>query len=254
MTVQRVTMSTDADGNEVAEVTNMISAGTFVSSADHVGPGITVKDGIGTKTVTAADQLAGHEIITVQGMEIKVSQARELGLLDQVFDPSKAHAHQQEQDGLHPQAQQDAPKQPQTEYQSAEAAVEQMVAAASMTAREAQSATTAIAQIEMAGMEIGDFYQIAQGVESGEASSLDIGDNLHDTISGIIENTKAAATASAMAELGPESFAKLQEIAKLSPEVSEAVKGYAMRRMTGQADNLTWTDLFNEAGSFMRGQ
>ena len=80
--VERVTL-----GGGDATAQSMPSSKSYASSADYVSGGVTVRDTKNTqRDVHSQGDLRDTDVINVQGMSMKVAQAKELGLLNTVFD------------------------------------------------------------------------------------------------------------------------------------------------------------------------
>jgi hypothetical protein len=197
--------------------------------------GYRVKAGIGSRIVSDTSELSNDDVITIDGMSLKVQQARELGLIGRVSD-----------EGLSTGAIANAA----TAY--AEQTTEATEQPSDMTALEANINETALGELELAGLNPEEGIALIEQLANGDG--LDDITSDHRVVAQAVETKVTAAAENAAAtELGPEAFTYLQNAAAASPEVSEAIRGYAIQRATGQAQGATWSDLYSDILHHMNG-
>jgi hypothetical protein len=66
-------------------------------------------------------------------------------------------------------------------------------------------------------------------------------------------NMQAAMEQSAQSELGPDGYAKLQEMAKAAPAVNAALISCSIMRATGKADGVSWAQFMADVAGHMNG-
>ncbi|MCA1807341.1 MAG: hypothetical protein LC687_05780, partial [Actinobacteria bacterium] len=170
--VERVTVQHGGD----MESQNMPSSKKHSSSDDYADTGVQVRSGIFNKTISSADQAGDEDLIAIGGMEIKVKQAREMGLLNRQFPEdgglSAGNAAQAAHQRVDQQAEQPEQEQPQgtgnLDYDTAMAGLNEMLEAGSMAYDEAQTYDTSVAQIAMSGLSVEHAIETVQGIASGE--------------------------------------------------------------------------------------
>jgi len=233
------------------------------SSDDYQSKGVEVQRGFFKSTAHSADELNDDDMVKVDGMDIKASLAKELGLMDEVFKPvrspeqldpglsagSAAQQQQEQQD----QQQQESEGTGYVEYDTAAKGLNEAIEAGHMEFEEAQSYDAILAQTAMAGMSVDDAVQTLSDLASGTKSQTDIGSENAAMLKDAETKVTSAATQSAQAELGREGFDVLQRAASVSPEVNAALRSYAIMRATGKADGITWTDFLGDVQAHLNG-
>ena len=231
------------------------------SSDDYQSKGVEVQRGFFKSTAHSADELNDDDLVKVDGMDIKASMAKELGLMDEVFKPVRSPeqldpglsagsaAQQQEQ----PQQQQESEGTGYEEYDNAAKGLNDAIEAGHMEFEEAQSYDTILAQTAMVGMSVDDAVQTLSDLASGTKSQMDIGSENAAMLKDAETKVTSAATKSAQAELGREGFDVIQRAASVSPEVNAALRSYAIMRATGKADGITWSDFLGDVQAHLNG-
>jgi hypothetical protein len=223
--------------------TSLPTAGGVVRSTDYQGQGATVRStkGIGgTRNVQEASQVADSDIVVIDGMEMKASMARELGLMGKVFDEGLSV-------GATARAAQSAPKATQSgtgnaEYDAAVAGLEESIEAGTMEVEEAQGYDTAVGEVALSGLSIEDAVATLDGMADGSVNAMDVSANVKATLASAEAKVTEAATKSAQRELGAETFGWLQRAASTHPGVNRSIRAYALDRATGRAGGVTWSD------------
>jgi hypothetical protein len=228
------------------------------SSDDYQSQGVEVQRGFFKSTVHSADELNDDDMVEVDGISIKASMAKELGLMGEVFKPVRspnqldpnlsagAAAQQQEQ-------QQESEGTGYVEYDTAAKGLNDAIEAGHMEFEEAQSYDTILAQTAMAGMSVNDAVQTLSDLASGTKSQMDIGSENATMLKDAETKVTSAATKSAKTELGREGFDVIQRAASVSPEVNAALRSYAVMRATGKADGVTWSDFLGDVQAHLNG-
>jgi hypothetical protein len=197
-----------------------------------------VQSGIGSKVVSNTSELNNDDVITIDGMSLKVQQARELGLIGRVSDESLSTGAIASAATAYAAQTTEAPE-----------ATEQPI---DMTALEANINETALGELELAGLNPDEGIALIQRLATGDAPD-DMTSDQQAVVNAVESKVTQAAENSAATELGPEAFSYLQNAAAASPEVSEAIRGYAIQRATGQAQGATWSDLYSDILHHMNG-
>lgn len=228
------------------------------SSDDYQSQGVEVQRGFFKSTAHSADELNDDDLVKVDGMDIKVSLARELGLMDEVFRPvrSPEQLDPSLSAGSAAQQQQQQAEDKGTgheEYDTAAVGLNEAIEAGHMEFEEAQAYDTILAQTAMVGMSVNDAVQTLDDLASGTKSQMDIGSENATMLRDAETKVTQAATQSAQAELGQEGFNAIRQAAAVSPEVNAAVRGYAIQRATGKTDGATWSDLLADIRAHLNG-
>ena len=235
------------------------------SSDDYQSKGVEVQRGFFKSTVHSADELNDDDMVEVDGISIKASMAKELGLMGEVFKPVRspeqldpglsagAAAQQQEQQQQQQQQQQESEGTGYVEYDTAAKGLNDAIEAGHMEFEEAQSYDAILAQTAMAGMSVDDAVQTLSDLASGTKSQTDIGSENATMLRDAEAKVTSAATKSAKTELGREGFDVIQRAASVSPEVNAALRSYAIMRATGKADGVTWSDFLEDVQAHLNG-
>ena len=253
--VTRVSTSFDNPEGE-GTTQEMPSTKNYRSSADIENTsGVEVRRGMGKASVADASELQDNDVVTIDGVEVKAGLAREMGLLGEVFKPvrSPEELDPNLSSGAAAQQQQQAQETETTTgttgneaYDTAAEGLNAALEAGTMEFAEAQSYDTVNAQMAMANINVDDAVDTLSELEAGTKSELDIGSENAAMLKDAQTKVTEAATQSAVAELGQESFDMIRQAAAVDGEVNEAVRNYAIMRATGRADGLTWSDFLED--------
>lgn len=239
-----ITASTNIETGET-ELTEQASMGGTASSEDFNPYGVTARGERGYVTARTPDQLSDNDIVKFEGMDLTVAQAKEYGVLDQIFGKINAEAP-----GNAPQENSEptesAPSDPTV------ASLQAALDAGEITAEEAQLYDTMSAELELAGMDTQRALEAIEEIAKGGNPEIS-GDN-RSMIERIHQDVVTASTKAAKAELGPEAFAQLQGWASMSSDVNEAVRGFAAKRATGERSLGTWSTFYQEVSDMMAGR
>lgn len=244
--------SEDETNTEAAQLP--VAGGGTKSSNDYRSTtSIEVQRGFSKASVSSAADLQDNDIVTVDGIDIKASMARDMGLLGEVFSPIKSP------DQLDPGLNSGAAAQNQQQqsdqgtgadtgtgnaaYDEAAAGLNEALEAGTMELAEAQAYDTTMAQMAMANINVDDAVNTLSELSAGTVSELDIGSENATMLRDAETKVTEASTKSAMSELGQEGFNDIQRAAQVDPEVNAAVRNYAVMRASGKTDGLTWADL-----------
>lgn len=245
------TMRVEGTGDD-AVVRNMPSAGDVSSSTDYDAKGVTVRNGMSSRNVSAADQIGDDDLITVQGMEVTGKMARELGLLGTVFDESLSAGAAAQAAA----AKAEAPKAKESSghegYDQTTAALNAAIEAEVMTVEEATEYHTAVGEIAMADLTVTEVLDTINARDAGTLDPSEISQEHRAVIENAERVVTETATQSAKRELGPQGFNRLAEIARSNAEFNEVLRGFAVHRALGKADH-TWAEFLAEAEEFVRG-
>lgn len=224
----------------------------YASSADYQSEGIVARSGIGSRTVADHTRLDENELINIGGMELKVSQARDMGLIGAHAPDeglSAASAAQRT-----PEA---APKADTgTGHEAYDATVSELnaqVEAGQMDNGEANLYSTALGAVALAGLTVTEVSDTIDGLADGSVELTDLDQNQRDIVQNLQSTVTDAATKSAMKELGQDGFNRLAEMAKGSAELNAYLRHYASLRALGKAD-VSWAEFYQDAEAFSRGE
>ncbi|QFT72174.1 hypothetical protein [Ruegeria sp. THAF33] len=242
--VDRVTL-----GGGDATVQTMISSKEHASSRDYVSSAVTVRNTNNIqREVHSQSDLSDTDVINVQGMSMKVAQAKELGLLNTVFDEGLSFGAAQRAAQDHQSQTQETPEETprsDTGFPEFDTVVDGLNAALDddiMTMGEAQVYEAAFGQIAMSGMSVDEVTETMRGLADGSVSELDVDGSTRAMFANVQSTVTEAATQSAMQELGPDGFDFLKQAAFTNPGVDRVVRQFAVDRAAGRADGITWTE------------
>lgn len=242
--VERVTL-----GGGDATAQTMPSSKSYASSADYVSGGVTVRDTKNTqRDVHSQSDLKDSDVINVQGMSMKVAQAKELGLLDAVFDEGLSIGAAQRAAQEHSSAVVETPEEPKgsdtghAEFDSVIDGLNASLDDSIMSMDEAQTYEAAFGQIAMSGMTIDEAAETMRGLADGSVSEIDVPGDTRAMFSNVQSTITEAATQSAMQELGQDGFDFLKQASATNPGVDRVVRQFAVDRAAGRADGITWAE------------
>ncbi len=238
--VERVTL-----GGGDATVQTMPSSKSYASSADYSSGGVSVRDASNTvREVHAKDDLNDTDVIDVQGMTMKVSQARELGLLNAAFDEqlSIGAAHRAAQEHSDAQEQSQGSNTGNAEFDSVIDGLNTSLDDSIMSMEEAQTYETAFGQIAMSGMTIDQVTETMRGLADGSLSETEVPGDTQAMFANVQSTITQAATQSALQELGQDGFDFLKQASDTHPGVDRCVRQFAVDRAAGRADGITWAE------------
>ncbi|WP_173496084.1 MULTISPECIES: hypothetical protein [unclassified Aliiroseovarius] len=245
MTTSRLTMN--ADGSTTS------SSSSVVSSNDYQPTGIEARDGFSTRHVSNHSQLHDSEIIQIDGMELKVSQARDLGLIGGPVDESLNAGSAAPRT---PEVQQeDTPAQTTGHegYDQSVAELNAKVEAGQISQVEAGEYSTALGQVALAGMTVTEVSETLDQIASGEIDpAIDLSKDQRDVVNSVESKVHRAATESVINEIGQQGFDRLAEIARGDAEFNGILRQYASMRALGRAEH-TWSEFLREAEDWSRG-
>ncbi|UWR03263.1 hypothetical protein K3740_00685 [Ruegeria conchae] len=244
MTTTRVTFGGDGPVEQ-----SMPTSKSYASSADYVSGGVTVRDTNNMqRDVYSQGDLKDTDVINVQGMSMKVAQAKELGLLNTVFDEGlsigAAHRAAQEHSSAVDETLEE-PKGSDTGHAEFDSVIDGLNASLDdsiMTMEEAQTYETAFGQIAMSGMSVDEATETMRGLADGSVSELDVDADTRAMFSNIQSTITEAATQSAVQELGQDGFDFLKQASDTHPGVDRCVRQFAVDRAAGRAEGITWTE------------
>lgn len=245
MTTSSLTMNSDGS-------TTSSSRGV-VSSNDYQPTGIEARNGFNTRHVADHSQLNDNEIIRVDGMELKVSQARDLGLIGGPIDESlSAGSAAQRTPEVQPE---DTPAQTTGHegYDQSVAELTSKVEAGQISQAEAGEYSTALGQVALAGMTITEVSETLDQIASGEIDpAIDLSKDQRDIVKSVESTVQRAATQSVISEIGQQGFERLAQIARGDAEFNGILRQYASMRALGRAEH-TWSEFLAEAEEWSRG-
>lgn len=233
-----------------------MSTKNHTSSDDYQNTGIQAREGMSTRHVSDHTRLNDNEIIRVDGMEITVSMARDLGLLgghvqDEGLSAASAARRIPEAPTVAPQDTQET-----TGHQGYDATVAELnsqVEAGQLSEAEAGEYSTALGQVALAGLTVTEVSDVIDGMRNGSVDQSALTHDQRVIVNNLESTVQTASTQSAMSELGEAGFQRISEIAKADAEFNEVLRGYASMRALGKADH-TWPEFLAEAEAWTRGQ
>lgn len=257
MAVTRATASWDGEEGTSQQMPSVKDAQT--SANYEQTSGVEVRRGFGKASVANASELQPNDVVMIDGVEVKASLAREMGLLNEVFQPLKSPEQLDpnlSSGAAAQKAQSETAKMSDataetTEdvgtgneaYDEAAKGLNAALEAGHMEYAEAQTYDTTMAQMALAGIDVEDAVNTLSELSEGTKSELDVGSEDASMLKDAERQITQAATQSAQSELGQEGFEAIRQAAAVDPEVNEAVRGYAIQRATGKANGATWSDL-----------
>lgn len=244
-----------AHGGEMTEQ-EMPSAGRMVSSNDYQSAGVKVSRGMGSVNVTDAADLSDTDIVQVDGMEITAKMARELGLMGRVFDESlstgataaaaEAHAAKAQSPDAAKSATGNA------DLDGVVDGLNEALEDGSIGLEEAQIYEAAFGEVALSGLSLEHAIETLEGIEDGTVDANAVPADVRANLSAVEGRITDAATKSAKAELGSETFNWLQSAATSNADVSNAIRQFAFERATGQAPGITWADFAEHVRTQLR--
>ena len=242
MAVTRVTI-----GGEGPSEQSMPSSKGFTSSDDYASGGITVRNTNNTlREVHSKDDLSDTDVIEVQGMSMRVAQAKELGLLNTVFDDGlslgAARRAAQEHSAEPVPEENQGSNTGHAEYDNVIDGLSASLEDEIMTPEESATYETAFGQIAMSGLSMDEAFETVRGLSDGSLSELDVPSDTRAMLTNVQNTIDEAATQSALKELGQEGFEFLQQAASTNAGVDRVIRQFAVDRAAGQADGITWAD------------
>ncbi|NOD31491.1 hypothetical protein [Ruegeria atlantica] len=243
MTVERVTFGRDGPIEQ-----SMPSSKAYASSSDYSNGGVTVRTGGFNREVHSTNDLNDNDLMTVDGMELTVAQARQLGLLNTAFDEQLSFGAAQRAAQEHGAAQERAAEQTQgsntgnADFDSVVDGLNTSLDDGVMELGEAQEYETAFGQLAMSGMTIDQAAETMRGLADGSVSELDVDGDTRAMFENVQSTITKAATQSAMQELGQDGFDFLTQASATNPGVDRVVRQFAVDRAAGRADGITWAE------------
>lgn len=245
------------DGTET--VTTLPGTGGVKSSTDFNSPGLTVQRGFGGVSVANASELQETDVITIDGVEMTVATARSVGVLRMAFEQTRSP------DQLDPPLSAAAASQAatpaetsksntgHTEYDGVVDGLNAALDEGLLEYTEAAAYDLSVAEIAMSGLSIEHALETLDGIADGSVVEHEVPSGIRQMLAASEDKVTAAATKSAMAELGADAFGYLERAASTSPEVAEAIRGYAIRRATGRTEGARWSDLYEDVRAHLGG-
>lgn len=249
-------MTTQVQINHDGSVTSnqAMSAGGHQSSTDYQETGIKAHDGLSTRHVSDHTRLNDNELIRVDGMEVTVAMARDLGLLGGHTpngDLSVGNAVPREQPQSH-----DTPEPASSTghegYDVTVAELEAQVEAGYMSDGEANQYSTALGEVALAGLTVAEVVDVIDGMRDGTVDVTSLPSDQRQVANNLETTVQTAATQSAMSELGDAGFNRIAEIAKGDAEFNGILQQYAAMRALGKAEH-SWSEFLEDAEDWARG-
>lgn len=236
------------DGN--AEETQMINThGGVTSSTEFQGSGVEVRRGGFCDFVHDPAQLKDSDQVVWQGLEVRVDQAKSMGIMDELFG---AHTSQVETGSEAIEAETEgttgAPKSDtgNVQYDEAVDGLNGCLDAGTMTMEEATPYDTANGSLAFVGVTPDEAWSTLHGLAEGTLEEGTLDPNQRSAIEAARDQVYSAATRSAISELGPVQAAELEQLAEDHPSVHQVLWRYSIDRAQGQHDGVTWTELFED--------
>jgi len=204
------------------------------------------------REVHNSSDLSDNDLINVQGMQLTAKQARELGLMGQVFKDEELNAGSAARRPETPEEQPTAAPRSDTghaEYDQSVDRLNDLMDEGSMTFAEAQSYDTALGQLAMSGLSVEHLTETISGLADGSVNELDVPAEIKAVASQVQHSVTKAATAAAMSEMGKPAFDALQSLARSHSGVNQVVYQYTIDRAQGLHGGVSWADLYNHIQS-----
>ncbi|WP_271950432.1 hypothetical protein [Ruegeria faecimaris] len=201
------------------------------------------------RDVHSQGDLKDSDVIDVQGMTMRVAQAKELGLLSDAFDEQLSIGAARRAAQEHGKAQEQTPEKTQrsdtgyTEYDTATDALNAALDDGSIEYEEASQYHTALGEVALAGLSVDEVVNTVEGLADGSLVENEVSGETLSMISSVEKSVTEAATQSAIHELGQEGFDQLDQLANAHPGVRQVIRQYAVDRVSGQSDGVTWAAL-----------
>jgi len=208
----------------------------FMTSEAYHQDGIEVQRGMGSVTVASADMLQDTDLITVNGVQMPVITAREMGFVGNAAQPTTA-----------PQPTNSQPAEPERittgheGYDNVAADLQARVEAGDLEGEEAFNYDLAVATVANADLTVTEVVDILDGINSGDLNPMDLDANTRQVAQSVEQRVTEAATKSAMSELGSQGFDRLAQLAAASSTVDQALRQYASMRALGRTTD-SWND------------
>jgi hypothetical protein len=223
----------------------------YQSSENYQPTGVTVLSGGGAsfnREVQTADDLNDNDLINVAGMQVTAKQARELGLLGQVFDEG-LNAGSARKRTETPEPMVDTVKKSDTGYATYDEAIDKLnvlIDEGSMTAAEGQVYYTSLAEIAFAGLQVDHVVETLSGLADGSIAEADVPADVRAMATHVETEVRQASTKAAINELGKPAFDRLSEMASAHAGVAQVVERYAIDRAQGKHGGITWSELYQD--------
>jgi len=242
---ERVTISGDQMTSQ-----SLPNAGEVRHSTNNDADGITVRSGPAgfSRQSHNVSDLNDSDIIAIDGMEITAKVARDLGLLNKVYDEG-LNAGSASQRSEVPEQRVDVIKKSDTghtEYDTAIDSLNEHIDNGSMTPAEGQAYDLGLAEIAMSGLSIESVTETLEGLANGTVAESDVPANVRATVIQVETAVEKAATSAAMAELGKPAFEALSQLASSHAGANQVIRQYAIDRAQGKHDGVTWPELYQD--------
>jgi hypothetical protein len=243
MAVTRVT--TDNEGNMSEQ--DMPSNKQYATSEDYKEGGVTAFTGPAKSRtqVHSPDGLADNDLVEVDGMQIRVADARSMGLLGDLFANAPKSATEAQAAKDHKAAQEVTTQKSDTGHAEYDASVDNlnaMLEEGTIMMEEAQEYDHAHGELAMIGVSPDDAWATLHNLAEGEVAEADVDPQQRQAIQQAYQKVQEAAAKSALNEIGDEGVSELRTIADLHPGAQQAIWRYASDRAQGLT-NVTWDEL-----------
>lgn len=200
------------------------------------------------REVHNSSDLQDNDLINIDGMQVTAKQARELGLLNKVFDEELNGGSARKRDPEAPKEQLNAAPRSETGYADYDQSIDRLndlIDAGSMTHAEGQIYDTSLGQIAMAGLSVEHVTETLEGLANGSIAETDVPADIKAMTKQVQESVHRAATTAAMTEMGKPAFDALASLSRSHAVVSQVVRQYALDRAQGLHGDISWADLYN---------
>lgn len=227
----------DHEGNDTVEQL-IDTTGGHVSSTTYQAPEGSIEFVRGGFRDTTADAslLQDDDLVEVEGMQVRVDMARQMGLLGAAVQQPATEQPQQVTEEP-PQANLSPVEQQLNEISNG---LNASVESGTLNITEAQTYDTTMAQMALAGFDLNEAMDIAYKAAAGEQ------------VEGVsVENRELAQLAyrtvhetaynSAATELSSDDFTYLGEVMRNDPHARQAIEDYVLQRATG-VQTVKWSE------------
>lgn len=221
------------------------------NSSTHYQPnGVSVLSNGGAgfqREVHAVDDLAGNDLINLEGMQMTAAQAREMGLLGHAFGDAGLNSASPTRQSDEPKPEQETVQKSETghaAYDEAIDALNAMIDEGSMSFEEGQVYDASLAEIAYAGLQVDEVANTLSGLADGSIDEADVPADVRAMAAHVETQVTQAATKAAINELGKPAFDALTNMAETHAGVAEVIQRYAVDRAQGRHEGVTWADLY----------
>ena len=200
----------------------------------------------GRISVSDGSTLGPDDILSVDGVEMTVSQAKQHGVFDSLFSGQQMMSPNQaaSQAALEQPTPAKADYGDDGELGDHNDLAEALEANETLTGEERQAYDLVGANLQQAGVQYGEALATYEALQDGSLDTNSVNPQHLEMINAQAARVTEVSTKAAMGELGPDAFNYLQSMSDSNPAVARVVNQYAIDRATAQNGDITWNDLY----------